>query len=1181
MLTKEESKNIIANLVVRFDEQFESYKNPEYNETLTRRDFIDPFFKALGWDIDNQEGYAESYREVIHEDRIKIGSATKAPDYSFRLVGGKRLFFVEAKKPSVAIKDDILPAYQVRRYGWSAKLAISIITDFEEFSVYDCTKKPIPSDKASVARIKYLTFHEYLKEFDFLWETFSKEQVLKGSFDKFVHGNANKKGTATVDKEFLQSLDSWRTYLATSISWNNKNLDEDELNFVVQQTIDRIIFLRIAEDRGVEAYGNLKNSIKQGDFYLNLFNTFKEADEKYNSGLFDLKKDQISKSLKIDNKVIKTIVNELYYPESPYEFSVLSVEILGSAYEQFLGKLIRITPSHHAKVEEKPEVRKAGGIYYTPQYIVEYIVKNTVGNLIDGKTPKEISKIKIVDPACGSGSFLIGAYQHLLDWHKNYYTNDGKPSKGKKDNPLTPEGNLTTAEKKRILLNNIYGVDIDVNAVEVTKLSLLLKCMEGETQASIGYQLSIFHERVLPTLDNNIKDGNSLIDTDYYASQLDFGEEKKIKPFNWQKAFPDVFKETVFEEEKELFHVTCVMHNSRTSQRMIDYNVKVGESEYLTKKEECELIKIIVGIIKEDKLKILSLNLCADHLHFVIACNPDRLNNIVGKLKSISAKEFNIWRGITITQGIGRHETPLPLTRGHAPLTEQHASSTEQHASSTEQHASSTEQHASSTEQHASPTNPNSTRGETQNSLWAQKFNRKLIDSENQLMNTLSYIENNRIKHDLPPFPADITALIESILTTYENAFEPEIIKGGFDVVIGNPPYGAIFSDAEKDYLLQKFNNQNYQLDSYLIFLEQSFKTLLKTQGKFGMIIPNPWLTNLLQKKLRMFIFEKASVNEIVHFRQAVFPRVTVDTEIIILTNQQVQNNVVKISVVEKGKSLLYDNHTLITHKQIEWLTSKGGVVNIFQSESDKDLFKKILKETKPLEEYFGINVGIKPYQVGKGKPKQTRKDIENRVFDSNKKENILFRKYLRGSDIHRYTTAPLKERYLKFGEWLAEPRPAANFDADVKIFIRQTGDSLIGTLDMKQYLCLNNMHVLVPKGGIIPDAKYFLGIINSKLLNWYYQTLNPEKGESLAEVKKANVAQLPMRIADLKFQTEIVKLVNQLLKLNEEKAETKLQTKVAQLESKIDYCEGRINEIVYQLYDLTQDEIKIIEYKP
>lgn len=547
MINKETAYKKISELVERFEEQYTSYKKSEYNETLTRRDFIDPFFKALGWDIDNEQGYAEAYREVIHEDKIKVGGATKAPDYSFRVGGGKRLFFVEAKKPSVVVKDDILPAYQVRRYGWSAKLSISIITDFEEFAIYDCTKKPIPTDKASVARVKYITFRDYLKEFDFIWDTFSKERVLQGSFDKFILGTANKKGTATVDKEFLQSLDSWRTYLATSISWNNKDLDEDEINFVVQQTIDRIIFLRIAEDRSIEPYGNLKNALKQGDFYQNLFGIFREADDKYNSGLFDFKKDKISKTLSIDNKVLKTIITELYYPASPYEFSVLSVEILGSAYEQFLGKQIKIDKAHRAHIEEKPEVRKAGGVYYTPQYVVEYIVQNTVGKLIEGKTPKEISKIKIVDPACGSGSFLIGAYQFLLDWHKNHYSDNGKPSKGKKDNPLTPEGNLTTGEKKRILLNNIFGVDIDVNAVEVTKLSLLLKCMEGETQASISHQLKMFNERVLPTLDSNIKDGNSLVDTDFYAGALDFGEEKKVKPFSWQNGFPEVFKQGGFD----------------------------------------------------------------------------------------------------------------------------------------------------------------------------------------------------------------------------------------------------------------------------------------------------------------------------------------------------------------------------------------------------------------------------------------------------------------------------------------------------------------------------------------------------------------------------------------------------------------------------------------------------------
>ncbi|PSR56644.1 methyltransferase [Adhaeribacter arboris] len=540
-MTKDEALNDIENLIDRFSDQFSSYKKNDYNETLTRRDFIDPFFRALGWDIDNRNGYAEAYREVIHEDRIKIGTATKAPDYSFRLPGGKRLFFVEAKKPSVLVRDETQPAYQVRRYGWSAKMPISIITDFEEFAIYDCSKKPNPNDKASVARIKYLTYKDYTSNFDFIWNTFSKERVLKGSFDQFIGSDTNKKGTSTVDKEFLQSLDDWRTRIAIDICKNNRNLTEEEINFIVQQTIDRIIFLRIAEDRSVEPYGNLKLSIKSGEYYNNLFRLFQVADDKYNSGIFDLSKDQLSKSIKIDNKVIKSVINQLYYPECPYEFSVLPVEILGSAYEQFLGKQIKVDANRKVKIEEKPEVRKAGGVYYTPQYIVDYIVQRTIGRLIEGKKPAEVSKIKIVDPACGSGSFLIGAYQYLLDWHKNFYNSNGKTLKGKKNSSLTLDGNLTTSEKKRILINNIYGVDLDVNAVEVTKLSLLLKCMEGETEASIATQLSLFNDRVLPTLDSNITSGNSLIDTDFYDLDLDLGFEKQIKPFNWKRVFPAVF----------------------------------------------------------------------------------------------------------------------------------------------------------------------------------------------------------------------------------------------------------------------------------------------------------------------------------------------------------------------------------------------------------------------------------------------------------------------------------------------------------------------------------------------------------------------------------------------------------------------------------------------------------------
>ncbi len=550
----------IKKLIETFDYNLETYKKGSYNETQVRLEFINPFFKELGWDITNKQGHAEAYKEVIHEDAIKIGGVTKAPDYCFR-IGGTRKFFLEAKKPAVNIKEDIHPAYQLRRYGWSAKLPLSILTDFEEFAVYDCRVKPAKTDKVSHSRIIYMRYTDYIERWDELVNIFSPNAILKGSFDKYVKLKKTKKGTAEVDKAFLQEIERWRELLARNIALRNPDLTQRELNFAVQQTIDRVVFLRICEDRGIENYGRLMALKNGNNVYKRLFQLFRKADDKYNSGLFHFKKekdrdnfDNLTPSLTIDDKTLKDIFKNLYYPDSPYEFSVLPADILGQVYEQFLGKIIRLTPKHQAKIEEKPEVRKAGGVYYTPTYIVDYIVKNTVGKLLEGKKPGPrggVSNLRILDPACGSGSFLIGAYQFLLDWHRDQYVNDG-PKKWAKDK--TPrlyqshkgEWRLTTDERKRILLNNIYGVDIDHQAVEVTKLSLLLKVLEGEDEQSIGRQIALFQERVLPDLANNIKCGNSLIGPDFHENQqmslLDEEEMYRVNSFDWNAEFPEIIK---------------------------------------------------------------------------------------------------------------------------------------------------------------------------------------------------------------------------------------------------------------------------------------------------------------------------------------------------------------------------------------------------------------------------------------------------------------------------------------------------------------------------------------------------------------------------------------------------------------------------------------------------------------
>src|SRR3989344_4660368 len=548
----------ILELVRRFDEHKEAYKSGQYNETQLRREFLDPFFKALGWDIDNTQGTAEQYKDVIHEDSIKIGGNTKAPDYCFR-IGGTRKFFLEAKKPAVDIKQETSPAYQLRRYAWSAKLPLSILSDFEGFAIYDCRIRPVQDDKASTARVYYCTYDQYAEKWDEIASIFSKDAVLKGSFDKYAETNKRKKGTAEVDNVFLSEIESWREHLAQNIALRNPELSQAALNYSVQQTIDRIIFLRICEDRGIEPYGQLQALQNGANIYKRLCEIFHRADDRYNSGQFHFGEekdrheppDRLTLGLHIADKPLKEIFKNLYYPDSPYEFSVLGADILGSVYEQFLGKVIRLTPAHHAVVEDKPEVKKAGGVYYTPTYIVDYIVKHTVGKLVEGKKPKDIEKLRILDPACGSGSFLIGAYQYLMDWHLKWYeaNEPEKHAKGRPPRVYRAAGGvwrLTTNERRRILLNNIYGVDIDTQAVEVTKLSLLLKVLEGESDQSLNTQMALFRERALPDLGENIKCGNSLISPDFYEGQLihtlDDEERRRINVFDWNEGFPEIMQ---------------------------------------------------------------------------------------------------------------------------------------------------------------------------------------------------------------------------------------------------------------------------------------------------------------------------------------------------------------------------------------------------------------------------------------------------------------------------------------------------------------------------------------------------------------------------------------------------------------------------------------------------------------
>ncbi|MBN2546843.1 MAG: N-6 DNA methylase, partial [Spirochaetes bacterium] len=476
-MTINEGKLLIEQKVEDFNKNEKQYLSKTFQETEVRTRFIDPFFQALGWDF-NQTNISKHLWDVHREYSQKDNSNTKKPDYAFN-ISGKLKFFVEAKAPWVLLTDKV-PVFQAKRYAYSTngKAPVVIITDFQEFRVFNAIERPI-FDNPLQGLIKELDlkYNNYLTKWDLIYGNFSKEAVMSGSIDKLI-GKITKE-TKTLDKEFLSDLIIFRELLAKNIAIRNKELSVDIINECVQRILDRIIFIRNIEDRDIENEILFKISESKDNVYKSLLPVFSKLNDDYNGLLF---KPDISDKVIIDDDIIRKIIKNLYPPHSPFQFDIIEPEILGRIYEKFLGSKIRLTESHQAKVEEKPEVRHAGGVFYTPQFIVENIVFNTVGKILteNKMTPEDVEKIKILDPACGSGSFLLGAFDYLIKYHENWYRNNKSSRKYKDDFFETQEGEIRLSVKKKsdILKNNLFGADIDREATEVAIMSLYLKLLD-------------------------------------------------------------------------------------------------------------------------------------------------------------------------------------------------------------------------------------------------------------------------------------------------------------------------------------------------------------------------------------------------------------------------------------------------------------------------------------------------------------------------------------------------------------------------------------------------------------------------------------------------------------------------------------------------------------------------------
>ena len=510
-------KKTIQTLVEKYKSNRDFYRTSNFNETQVRNEFLDPLFEALGWDIRNMSGKKTNEREVLLEESLKANAAThsKKPDYTFRLFG-ERKFFLEEKKPCVDIRIDDNPAKQVRRYGYTANLKISVLSNFEDLYIYDTSYKVEDGDTLTKARIKAYHYTDYENAVEELLELIGKESVYTGRFEEVWNNVELNVIHQSVDSMFLEQINQWRLMLGQQILSYVPDIDINYLGDIVQSYINKILFLRVCEDRNIETYQRLL-TIADHNSHEELVAKFRDADNKYNSGLFE---ELISEEV-IGNisSSFWTIIRQLYFPESPYSFTVLSSDILGRIYEIFIAEKLAVVDGV-LKIVKKPENTERD-IVTTPNFVVREILRQTVVEIIQGKTANEVNNLKCADIACGSGAFLLELYQLLYDSLVDYYLENDR---SKLLQTSIDTYKLPYEMKRNLLLSCVYGVDKDFNAVEACKFGLLLKLLEDEDVNS----LSSFHP-ILPDLSNNIFYGNSLLST----SDVPKDDALEVNPFDF------------------------------------------------------------------------------------------------------------------------------------------------------------------------------------------------------------------------------------------------------------------------------------------------------------------------------------------------------------------------------------------------------------------------------------------------------------------------------------------------------------------------------------------------------------------------------------------------------------------------------------------------------------------------
>ncbi|MCR5660174.1 MAG: Eco57I restriction-modification methylase domain-containing protein, partial [Bacteroidales bacterium] len=842
-------------------ENIHQSKEEQFQEGFLRELFV----KILGYTLNPSPNY-----NLITEKKNE-GNSKKAD--GAMLVSGKVVGVIELKDH----KTPDLGQIEAQAFGYknrNKEATYVVISNFEKLRFY--------IDNA-VDFEEFDLFHLSFEDFARLWICLAYENIEKNLPKQIKSASLTNEDQIT--NALYKDYSNFKRDLFEDILANNPT-DSTEHKILLfkktQKLLDRLLFIFFAEDRGLlppnsimmvinqweklkdlDEYQPFYNRLKKYFGYMNTGFQGKNYEVfAYNGGLF--KPDEILDGLTISDDVLMKNCKRI----SEYDFqSDVDVNILGHIFENSLTEIEEVTTKLQQGEAPTISKRKKDGVFYTPQYITKYIVENTVGKLCREKkaelgiddseyfadkkrqvaTKKALIEkldayrdwllqISICDPACGSGAFLNAALNFLIAEHKLI---DEMQARVEGSAIVFPN------VENSILENNLYGVDINEESVEIAKLSLWLRTAKPH--------------RKLNSLNDNIKCGNSLIDDPAIAGD---------KAFCWEKEFPKVFRE----KQKRPWHITTAVHDSRTSDRMIEYDVRrlrdhgtrpYPEPMLLSTEEEIIITETVAKIVEEDKLNVLAYNICFDHMHLLLVCEEEEVPKIVGKIKSMTARAVNIAMGRTIPtkenpkgQTAVVTESPVGTTAvatAESPVGRTAVETTENPVGTT----------AVATAGHDPLTLPDEglpKKGVTQCSLWGRKFGNTYINSDEHLYNAIEYIRTNREHHGLDPLPVEYPHCV-----SIEEAFRPEY-TGGFDVVIGNPPYVQLQTMGEMSdvYAQCGFQSYNKSADLYCLFTERGYN-LLKPNGLQSFIMPNKWMLVSYGKELRSFM-AKTDLQQILNF---------------------------------------------------------------------------------------------------------------------------------------------------------------------------------------------------------------------------------------------------------------------------------------------------------------------------